>query len=415
MGKVQALSKSDVHSKGPGLHHDGGGLYLQVTASRRQSTDSANAHARSWLFRFKRNGRERWMGLGSADLVPITDARRRAHDARRLLLDGIDPIEHRDAAKTAQRIDEARARTFEACAEEYFRSGKLSWQGEKYRAQYKATLRRYAYPQLGSLPLSAIDTTHVMQVLSPIWSVRTETAGRVRQGVEDILDWGIAHGYRDGENPARWRGQLDKLLPARTKVRPVQNRPALPYPHLPDFIMQLRARVGAKQSFTAAALEFLILTAARTGEVLQSTVDEFDLDGRAWIVPASRMKTRREHRVPLSGGATQIVESLISMRGHVVGKSPRYVFSAVPTGDQCLDPGALLELLQSMRTGITVHGFRSTFRVWASEQTSYPREVQEAALAHAIRDKAEAAYARSDLFVKRRALMDDWAAFCASK
>ncbi|KWH01494.1 integrase [Burkholderia territorii] len=376
----------------PGLYADGGGLYLQITT----------AGVKSWLFRYMRNGKARGMGLGPVHTIGLAEARTRALDCRRLLLDGIDPIDTRDAERAAHRVAQANDVTFQHCAEKYIDAHRAAWKNAKHADQWANTLNTYAYPVFDSLPVSAIDTALVMKVLEPIWTTKTETASRVRGRIESVLDWAAVHGYRVGENPARLKGHLDKLLPKRSRVQKVKHHPALPYADLAAFMKKLRTEEG----IAARALEFLILTATRTNEVIGATWPEFDLDEGVWVIPAERMKMRKEHRVPLSASAASIIKAQKEMR------QGDFVFSGARYGKP-LSNMAMLQLLERMkRDDITVHGFRSTFRDWAGETTHYPREVCEAALAHGIKDKAEAAYARGDLYVKRAALMEDWAKFC---
>jgi integrase len=375
----------------PGLYADGGGLYLQVT----------KAGVKSWLFRYMRAGKARGMGLGPLHTIGLAEARTRALDCRRLLLGGVDPIDARDAERSAKQIASANEKTFEQCATAYIEAHRAGWKNEKHASQWTNTLATYAYPIFDGMPVSAIDTAHVMKVLEPIWTSKTETASRVRGRIEVILDWATVRGYRSGENPARLKGHLDTLLPRRSRVQKVKHHPALPYSELAKFMKTLRAEEG----IAARALEFLILTATRTNEVIGATWNEFDIKAGVWIIPAERMKMRKEHRVPLSKRAVEIIEAQRSVQ------QSNYVFAGARYG-QPLSNMAMLQLLERMkRSDITVHGFRSTFRDWAGETTHYPREVCEAALAHGIKDKAEAAYARGDLFVKRAALMEDWAKF----
>lgn len=376
----------------PGLYADGGGLYLQITS----------AGVKSWLFRYMRGGKARGMGLGPLHTIGLAEARTRALDCRRLLLDGVDPIDSRDAERAAQRVAQANAVTFQHCAEKYIEAHRAGWKNAKHADQWTNTLTTYAYPVFDSLPVSAIDTALVMRVLEPIWSTKTETASRIRGRIESVLHWATVRGYRTGENPARLKGHLDTLLPKRSRVQKVEHHPALAYVDLPEFMQTLRPEAGS----AARALELLILTATRTNEVIGATWQEFDLDVGIWTLPAERMKMRKEHRVPLSARAIALVKAQQEV------KQNDYVFPGARKGKP-LSNMAMLQLLERMkRDDITVHGFRSTFRDWAGETTHYPREVCEAALAHGIKDKAEAAYARGDLFAKRAALMQDWDKYC---
>jgi len=297
-------------------------------------------------------------------------------------------------------------------AEELVRQKEVGWRNAAHRDQSRNTLATYVYPVFGDLPVSAIDTGLVMQALTPIWSTKTETAKRVRGRIEAVLDAATVRGYREGPNPAVWRGHLDKLLPAPGKLRTVAHHPALPFDAVPEFMIDLRRREG----ISARALEFVILTATRTGEALGATWAEIDIAGRVWTIPAARMKAFREHRVPLSAQAFAViaqVRELAPMRdGEPAKDAPLFpgLRPALP-----LSRMVLLKLLWRMgRHDATVHGFRSAFSDWAAERTSYPREVVEMALAHAIENRVEAAYRRGDLFEKRRQLMDAWAAFCTS-
>ncbi|MFP3185915.1 MAG: site-specific integrase, partial [Paraburkholderia sp.] len=293
--------------------------------------------------------------------------------------------------------------SFQHCAEKYIDAHRTGWKNIKHAEQWTNTLTTYAYPVFDSRSVAAIDTTLVMKVLEPIWTTKTETASRLRGRIESVLDWATVRGYRSGENPARLKGHLDTLLPKRSRVQKVTHHPALPYADLSAFMIKLRAQEGT----AARALEVLILTATRTNEVIGATWSEFDLDEGVWTIPAERMKMRKEHRVPLPARAIALVKAQQEV------KRGDYIFPG-RRDKSPLSNMAMLQLLERMkREDITVHGFRSTFRDWAGETTHYPREVCEAALAHGIKDKAEAAYARGDLFVKRAALMQDWANFCA--
>lgn len=376
----------------PGLYADGGNLYLQITG----------AGVKSWLFRYMRNGKSRGMGLGPLHTVGLAEARALALDCRRLLLAGTDPLDARDAELAAQRVAQANDVSFQHCAERYIEAHRAGWKNAKHADQWTNTLTTYAYPVFDSRPVSAIDTSLVMRVLEPIWTTKTETASRLRGRIESVLDWATVRGYRSGENPARLKGHLDTLLPKRSRVQNVEHHPALPYADLPAFMNKLRSGEGV----AARALELLILTATRTNEVIGATWQEFNLDEGIWTIPAERMKMRKEHRVPLSARAIALV------RAQQEVKRGDYVFPGA-RDKKPLSNMAMLQLLQRMnRDDITVHGFRSTFRDWAGETTHYPREVCEAALAHGIKDKAEAAYARGDLFAKRAALMQDWDKYC---
>jgi integrase len=391
---MSALAVS--RAKKPGMYADGGGLYLQVTASG----------AKSWIYRFSLNHRAREMGLGPLHTVSLSDARVKAAECRQLRLAGVDPIEARKERIAKANLEAAKAITFKDAAEAYIESHRTGWRNAKHADQWRATLETYAYPVFGSLPVQGVDVALVMRVLEPIWTSKTETATRVRGRIESVLDWASARGYRLGDNPARWRGHLQNLLPKRSKVQAVQHHPALPYEAVGEFMALLRGQAGV----AARAMEFLILTASRTGEVTGAKRDEIDLDAAVWTVPANRIKTTKEHRVPLSAHALSIARDIQADRDG----EDAFVFPGGKPG-KGLSNGAMLALLKRMhRPDLTVHGFRSTFRDWAAERTNYPREVAEMALAHAVGDKVEAAYRRGDLFEKRRRLMDEWSRYCGT-
>ncbi len=365
------------------MHGDGGGLYLQVTPSG----------ARTWIFRFKLGGRAREMGLGPTHTVSLAEAREKARECRKLVLEGIDPIEARNAKRAEARLAAATAMTFEQCADRYIEAHKAGWKNPKHAAQWPSTLQTYVYPVFGSLPVQAIDVGLVMKVLEPLWTVKPETASRVRGRIESVLDWATARGYRQGENPARWKGHLENLLPARSKVAKVKHHAALPYSEIPDFVAGLREQEG----IAARALEFLILTAARTGEVIGAKWAEVDLEARLWVVPGERMKAGREHRVPLSEAVIAILRPLSEARtGEFVFPGGRPV--------KPLSNMAMLKLLQRMGRGdLTAHGFRLSFSDWCAEQTNFPAEVREMALAHTVSDKVEATAANGSMGTVLRA------------
>jgi integrase len=385
--KLSALKVSRLTK--PGMYADGGGLYLQVTSSA----------ARSWIFRYSLNKQTREMGLGPLSAISLADARALADKYRRQRHEGIDPIQARDAERAGQETAAARAMTFDQCAGAYIASHRDGWGNPKHAAQWKSTLATYASPVFGSLAVQAVDVALVMKALEPIWSAIPETAGRVRGRIEAVLDWARSRGLRTGENPAHWKGHLDNLLPARNKVAKVVHHAALPYEELPEFMNALQAQ----ESVSARALEFTILTAARTNEIISARRSDIDEGAAVWTVPPDRMKGGREHRVPLSHRALEIVRGLPA-------EGP-YLFPGGRAGGH-LSNMAMLKLLDRMkRDDLTVHGFRSTFRDWAAERTSFPGEVAEAALAHVVGDKVEAAYRRGDLFEKRRRLMNAWGEF----
>jgi integrase len=393
MGRLTALKVE--RAKQPGMYADGGGLYLQVTEG-----------GASWIYRYMLNKRARAMGLGPFPLYSLAEARALAQDARRLRHQGIDPIEARRAARAQTRFDAAKAMTFQQCADRYIAAHRAGWRNGKHAAQWEATLATYAGPIIGRLPVQAIDTALVMKVIESLWATKPETASRLRGRIERILDWAKVRGYRAGENPARWRGHLDHLLPARSKVRKVEHYAALPYAELAGFLVALRKQQG----IVARALEFTILTTARSGETRGARWSEFNLSDKTWAVPGERMKASREHRVPLSTRALAILEE---MQAHRAGEDG-FVFLGGKQGKPLSDMAFSMLLRRMGRGDLTAHGFRSTFRDWAAEQTNYPNHVVEQALAHVIGSKVEQAYRRSDLFEKRRRLMQQWGAFCAA-
>ena len=380
--------------KKPGTYADGGGLWLQVTPTA----------SKSWSFRFMLNGRAREMGLGPVHTLDLPKAREQATACRALLLEGIDPIENRNAMRVARTLEIAGAKTFDECAAAYVAAKRAGWSNAKHADQWANTLKTYASPVFGQVPVRAISTELIAQALAPIWTTKTETASRLRQRIEAVLDWATVSGFRTGENPARWGGHLEHKFANPSKIKAVENLPALPYEKVASFLIDLRGQVGV----AARAMEFMILTAARTGEVRGGLWTEIDFEARAWTIPAERMKMKREHRVPLSDQAIAILRIVEPMHSE---RQP-FLFPGAREGAGLSD-GALLALLKRMkRSAVTPHGFRSTFRDWASELTNYPHEVQEMALAHVIKNKAEAAYRRGDLFEKRRSMMLEWANFC---
>jgi integrase len=391
LGRLSAVRVQGVRK--PGYYGDGGGLYLRV----------APGGAKGWIFRYGGRGRRRDMGLGGYPSIGLAKARELAGDCRGMIAAGLDPIAARNEKRAAAAVEAAKAMTFDDCATAYITAHEAAWRNPKHRQQWKNTLSTYVSPVLGKLPVAAVDTGLVLKVLEPIWARKPETASRVRGRMEAVLDWAKVRGYRTGENPARWRGHLDHLLPAKSKVRKVEHHAALPYAQVGAFVASLHEQPGV----SAHALEFLILTATRTGETLGATWDEVDIGAKLWTIPADRMKAGKEHRVPLSDAALAVLKEMREIR------HSDYVF---PGGRdrRPLSEMSLLMLLRRMKQGdITAHGFRSTFRDWAAERTTFAREVAEMALAHAIPDAVEAAYRRGDLVDKRRKLMDAWAAYCA--
>ena len=375
----------------PGYYADGGGLYLQV----------ARGGSKSWIFKFKVAGKSREMGLGSVNTFSLAEARERAREQRQRLADGIDPIAARREDALQRRMADASIITFDKAAERYIEAHAPGWRNDKHRQQWENTLATYASPIIGDLPVSRVDTAQVLRVLQPIWTAKAETASRLRGRIESVLDWARVQGYREGENPARWKGHLDMTLPARAKVARVEHHAALPWREVGAFMRELQAMPGA----SALAVQFIILTACRTSEAINAEWREFDLSGKVWTIPAERMKAAKEHVIPLSEAALRI---LAELRDQSDGD---YVFPG-PKGKPISNMAGLALLKRMGRADLTVHGFRSTFRDWAGESTAHPREVIEHALAHQLKDKAEAAYQRGTLFEKRRALMADWAAYC---
>ena len=409
---LERLKPLQVRRLGEGLHPDGGGLHLQGTGEA----------GRSWIFRYWVDGRERQMGLGATHTVSLGEAREAAREARRLRSAGLDPIEERRKVEVEQKLERSRSVTFDDAVDAFIEANKAAWGNEKHVKQWKSTLETYATPRIGKLPVGEVETRHVLAVLEPIWQSKTETASRVRGRIENVLDWATVYGHRAGDNPARWKGHLDKILPAKTKVQKVQHHAALPYPELPQFMKRLAKVEGV----AARALEFTILTVARTSEVIGAVWSEIDLVKKVWIIPAERMKADREHRIPLSAPAIAILEAMHARwlevdarrwRGRGAPEQP-----AEPTGPvffglragKGLSNMSLLKVLKSLkRSDLTTHGFRSTFSDWAAETTNYPGEMIEMALAHKVANKVEAAYRRGDMFAKRHALMNDWASAAA--
>jgi len=384
----------------PGLYGDGGGLTLQITPGG----------VKSWLFRFMVSGKAYGMGLGPTHTVSLAEARQKALAARKLIIEGINPLAAKKQEQLAAALAHARMMTFDQCAEAYINAHKAGWKNSKHAAQWTNTLNTYASPVFGHLPVAEIDTGLVVKCLTPIWESKTETASRLRGRIESILGWATTSGYRVGENPARWKGHLDNLLATISKASRTKHHPALPWQHMNNFLTHLRARAG----LSARAVELAILTACRSGEVRGAKWSEFDLAKKVWTIPAERMKARREHEVPLSEAALRLLKS--------IPETGDLVFTG--TKGQELSDMSLTAVIRRMNDGdspawvdangdgITVHGFRSSFRMWAAETTSYPREVAEHALAHQLPDAVERAYQRGSQFAKRAALMAEWAAYC---
>ena len=371
---------------------DGGNLYLQCTLG-------AEGHVRrSWCFRYEIDGKRRELGIGPTFTVGLSEARDRARALRLQLLDGVDPLDQRRADRLTKRSEAAKRVTFADVARMYFEAHEHAWRSRKHANEWKSSLDAYAHPVLGDLAVADITTDLVLRAIEPIWQTKAVTAGRVRGRIEAILDYAKVRGLREGDNPARWRGHLDHLLPGRAKTR-IKHLAALPYADVPRLMSELRGREGT----TARALEFLTLTAARSNEVIGAQWSEIDLKTRTWVIPPERMKGEREHRVPLSDRVAKLLADL--------PRTGDLVFPGARGGT--LGKLAMWDLLSKLRSGVTVHGLRSTFRDWAAETTNFPNHVAEMALAHAIGDDVEASYRRGDLFEKRRKLMDAWAAYCA--
>ncbi len=374
--------------KKQGRYADGNGLYLQVSKSG----------SKSWLFRYMLDGRARQMGLGSVGTKTLSEAREDSLTYKRLLKEGIDPIQDRNNRIAKTKAANKDILTFKESTEEYLKAHSAAWKSVRHGEIWHSSVKRYAYPELGTMPISSIERSHIMRVLKPIWVKKTETAKKLRGRLEAILDWATVQDYRKGENPARWRGHLDKLLPKPSEVHTVQHFAALPYSEINNFMNKLRER----EALSALALRLISLTATRSGAVRGAKWSEFDLKNAIWTIPAERMKARKEHVIPLCNEALSIVLSL----PHLAGSE--YLFTGTRSGKPISDV-VFKKLMERMKTtGITTHGFRSTFRDWAAEQTSFPREVIESALAHQLKDKTEAAYFRSNLLDKRRELMDKW-------
>jgi len=396
VGNLTAKSVEKFAKEGvPKMHIDGDGLYLRVKSSG----------GSSWLYRFRFNSKLRDMGLGSYPEVTLAEARGLAADARKLAKSGTDPLEERKRVKQALKLDQRRktalSKNFESVALDYIESQKAGWKNAKHASQWLNTLRTYAFPVIGDLPPNEISTEHVVKILKPIWTKVPETATRVRNRIELVLDAAKAVGLREGENPARWRGHLDKLFPKRSKVSKVVHHPALPWQEAPKFMLQL----AAQNSMSYRALEMTILTCCRTSEVLDATWDEVNLKQGIWAIPAERMKAGKVHRVPISPPLKAMLSEL-----KVIDDSP-FLFPGQKPGKSLSNMSMLMALRRLEYTHITVHGFRSTFRDWAAENTSHPRDVCEQALAHTLESSVESAYRRGDMFEKRRKLMEDWAKY----
>ena len=376
----------------PGYHPDGAGLYLQVNG----------AGSKSWIFRFRKDGRLRDMGLGSAMALSLAEARIKAAGCRKLLLDGVDPIIAKSEKAIQSRLEATQTMTFSQCALAYIEAMRHNWSNDKHAAQWTSTIETYCGGIIGSLPVQAIDTRLVCKVLEQIWTTKNETASRLRGRIEKILDWAKVKGLRTGENPARWTGHLAEVLASPNAIQKVTHHAALPYTEISGFITQLREQPGV----AARALEMLILTTVRTGDVTGATWDEFDLAAGLWVIPAGRMKARREHRVPLPPRAVAILRQMETQ------KNGAFVFPGLKEKAPLSNMAMSAVLKRMGRKDVTVHGFRSTFKDWAAEATTFPNMVSEMALAHTIGSAVEAAYRRGDMIAKRKKLMEAWQGYC---
>lgn len=385
--EVKRLDKNGYHAVG-GVP----GLTLQITAGG----------AKSWVFRVMVAGRRREIGLGAYPTVQLAEAYTRAREVRDQIFKGVDPLAERRAAQLkvqADRADEiARSWTFQKCAEAYVAAKAPGWKSQKHAKQWSSTLSTYVYPRIGALPVSDVELSHVMAIVEPDWTSKTETMNRVRNRIELVLDWAAVRGYRSKDNPARWRGNLDMLLAAPSKVAPIKSHRALAVSQIPTFMSGLKEATG----MAARCLEFVILTACRSGEARLATWDEINWEERTWHIPGARMKSGRPHRVPLSLPALALLEALPRLEGE------KFIFPSARKGASLSDM-ALLQVMRRMQVDAVPHGFRSAFSSWCASETDYPFEVREMALAHTVGDATVSAYQRSDLFEKRRKLMSDWA------
>jgi integrase len=408
--KATGLTAARVRTAKPGRYVDGDGLMLLVRASK-------PTLSRFWVLRYSYGGKRRDAGLGrageGAGEVTLAEAREKAAEWRRLLKAGIDPLVHREAEearrKAEAQAETVKAKTFRAVTDLYLAAHEAGWRNEKHRQQWRNTLGTYAYPHMGDLPVGEVGTAQVMAALEPIWTAKPETASRVRGRIEAVLAYATAREWRTGENPARWRGHIANMLPSRAKVAPEGHHAALPWREMGAFMAELGKR--EPDSTAALALRFTILTAARSGEVLGARWQEIDLTEAVWTVPAERMKAGREHRVPLTKAALAVLRQAKKQRTSEAADT--FVFPGHKPGKPLSVMAMEMVLRRMKRSDLTVHGFRSAFRDWAAEATGFDHDTAEAALAHTLRDKTEAAYRRGDLYEKRRKLMEAWAAFCA--
>ena len=376
----------------PGFHAVGviPGLYLKI----------GKGDARSWILRTMVGVKRRDIGLGSYPAIKLAAAREKAREARETIEQGRDPVAERQEARQRLMVNAAKSVTFDECARKLLEKKQPEFRNAKHAAQWSTTLAVYASPVIGKLPVASIELGHITSILDPIWTTKTETATRVRGRIESVIDYGIANGWRTAPNPARWKANLDAVLAKPGKLKAVRHHKALPYSDVPELIVEL----GKRQGTSARALLFLIYTAARSGEIRGASWTEIDLANQLWTIPPDRMKAQREHRVPLSDAAIELLGGLKRMAGSDL------LFPN--TSGNPLSDMALTKLLRDMEAATTAHGLRSSFRDWATERTNYPEFILEMALAHTVSDKVLAAYRRTDLLEKRRRLMADWARFC---
>jgi integrase len=408
---IGRLTAKEVEKKRePGLYGDGGGLTLQIT----------KAGVKSWLFRFMIQGKAYGMGLGPVHTITLAEARQKATEARKLLLEGVNPLEAKRQRQLEKQMAEARLMTFDQCASAYIEAHTASWKNAKHADQWTNTISAYVSPLIGSLPVAEVDTGLIVKVLTQVddkgrqfWTAENETASRVRGRIEAIMGWATTSGFRSGDNPARWKGHLENLLASISRTSRIKNHPSLAWARMGEFMQALRQRDG----IAARALEFTILTAARSGEVRGARWSEIDMAAKVWTIPAERMKAKREHEIPLSAAAVELLKALPKVDGTDL------VFLGAKA--KALSDMSLTAVIRRMNSDqpewtdkegntVTVHGFRSTFRMWAAESTNYPREVAEHALAHQLPDMVERAYQRGTMFKKRAALMGEWAKFCGT-
>lgn len=395
MGKAHKLTVLQIkNATKPGRLHDGQGLYLNVTP----------AGSKSWVYRYMIAGKDNSMGLGPYPEVTLAEARERSADYRKQIRTRRDPLAEKKANTATLKADQAKATTFDWCAEEFIKLNEPNWKNQKHINQWRNTLKTYASPTIGNMNVAKIETDHVLRIIEPIWNTKSETAERVRGRIESILGWATIKTYRSGDNPARWKDHLEHALPKRNKAASVVHHAALPYSQINTFMPELRQQAG----LAARACEFAILTAARSSEVRGAVWSEFDLETAMWVVPKERIKMKKEHKVPLSKKAVQIIKDMEKI------KSCDLVFPNIK-GKPLSDTSLTAVFKRMRRTDITMHGFRSTFKDWASDVTDFPGEMSEMALAHSVSSAVEAAYRRSDMLRKRFKMMEAWSAFCALK